>query len=71
MASVLVVEDDLLIGNVLTKVLSKFGHHVVASADGIGGIARGQGKRFDVAIVDLLLPDMHGFDVNVDPAQTL
>jgi DNA-binding response OmpR family regulator len=61
--SLLLVEDDEKIARVLSAVLSLEGYEVVVAATGGEGVDIGLRERFDVIIVDLRLPDIHGFDV--------
>lgn len=59
----LLVEDDERIARVLSAVLSLEDYDVTIAPTGGEGVEIGLGKPFDVIIVDLRLPDIHGFDV--------
>jgi CheY-like chemotaxis protein len=59
-ASVLVIDDDALVGRVLGRVLSPH-HDVVVLADAREALVRLQGgERFDVIFCDLMMPEMSG-----------
>lgn len=58
---VLIVEDDPAIRRAITRALQSAGHEVVA-VERCGG-ARGLGRAFDVAVLDLELPDGTGVDM--------
>ncbi len=60
---ILVVDDDVVVRKTLSLNLQADGFDVVTAASGSEAI-HALGRRLpDLAIVDLLLPDMHGFDV--------
>lgn len=61
--SLLLVEDDERIARVLSAVLSLEEYEVTVAPTGGEGVEVGLTKSFDVIIVDLRLPDIHGFDV--------
>lgn len=61
--SLLLVEDDERIARVLSAVLSLEEYEVTVAPTGGEGVEVGLSKSFDVIIVDLRLPDIHGFDV--------
>lgn len=61
--SVLFVEDDDRIRLTLRVNLEDDGFQVVEAPTGEEGITLALSDSFDVAIVDLLLPGIHGFDV--------
>jgi CheY-like chemotaxis protein len=60
---VLVVDDDRSSRDGLRVALSRIGHLVEAAADAWQAIARLRRQRFDVAVVDLDLPPVHGMDL--------
>ncbi len=63
MASILVIDDDRLVREATETVLRAKGHHVTAAADGESGVAAARSGAFDVAIVDLFMPDIDGLKV--------
>jgi PAS domain S-box-containing protein len=62
-AAVLVVEDDAADQEVLVTALHAAGFSVEAVATGADAIARCRERSFDALTLDVLLPDMSGFDV--------
>ncbi|MCI0546432.1 MAG: response regulator, partial [Candidatus Rokubacteria bacterium] len=62
-ASVLVLEDEEQIRNSLVDALTRAGHVVESVGDGLSGLARFQGGRYDVVLTDLSLPECSGLDV--------
>jgi CheY-like chemotaxis protein len=43
--------------------LEELGHHVYAAADGVEGLELARAQRFDVALVDIGLPGLDGYQV--------
>ena len=64
---ILIIEDDLSIREAIAHALQQENYEVIAAADGTAGLElMQQGKSaiaFDLLILDLLLPDMNGFDL--------
>lgn len=63
MADVLVVEDEADLRLVLEFNLSKAGHQVRLAASGAEGIRLAQERLPELVLLDLMLPDIGGFDV--------
>lgn len=63
MATVLIIDDDEMMLNVVQKTLEDFGYSVHATADGPQGIAIYKSQLPDVVLLDLGLPSMSGLDV--------
>ncbi len=61
--TVLVVEDDAAIRRGLVDALRFGGYAVLDAADGRGGLAAALGADLDLVLLDVLLPEMNGFDV--------
>jgi PAS domain S-box-containing protein len=62
-ARVLVVEDNADAAESLKMVLEMLGHEVQAVSDGAAAVDAVRDGRFDVALVDIGLPDMDGYAV--------
>jgi CheY-like chemotaxis protein len=62
-ARILVVEDEAAVREVLVDVLQAQGHEVVACADGPSALAHVDGPAFDLALVDLSMPGLSGWEV--------
>ena len=63
MSRVLLVEDDRSLGTVLAERLTIEGHEVQWVDTFESAIAAARGGRWDLAIVDVMLPDGSGFDL--------
>lgn len=57
---VLVIEDDPVIGKALKKSLSESAHECEWVKDGVQGLAQARAQKFDVIVLDLILPDESG-----------
>ncbi|HEX3709648.1 MAG TPA: response regulator [Pseudolabrys sp.] len=63
MPSVLIIDDDRLVGEATKIVLQAKGFQVTLAGNGKAGIEAARTGRFDVAIVDLFMPDLNGLKV--------
>ena len=61
--SILVVEDDVAIRDVVATALRYQGHDVTQSADGRDGLDRAMETEFDLIVLDIMLPGLEGFEV--------
>src|SRR5262245_54832846 len=62
-ARILVVEDETAVREVLVDVLGGQGHEVVACEDGMSALPHVGGRPFDLALVDLSMPGLSGWEV--------
>jgi len=60
---VLVIEDDTETAAYVTRGLEEQGHCVDVAANGSDGLALATGERYDLLVVDRLLPGMDGLSV--------
>ena len=60
---ILVVDDDELVRNYVTRALLSRGYDVTAAADGFSAVAIIEKEEFDLVICDLKMPDMRGEEV--------
>ena len=63
MKRILIVDDDSMIVEFLGTVLRKEGYEIKEAFGGEQGFKRAKEYRPDLMILDLMMPDMHGFDV--------
>jgi DNA-binding response OmpR family regulator len=63
MASVLIIEDDEVIGRGMASHLKAAGFEPTWVTNGVAGLARLRYERPDVCIVDLMLPALDGWEV--------
>lgn len=61
--SILVVDDQPEVVDVIRRGLEQDGHRVVGAADGEEGLAKASAESFDCIILDVMLPGMNGFQV--------
>ena len=62
-SKVLIVEDNADVRSMLQTLLTLEGHDVREAADGSQGLDTLQRERFDVALIDIGLPGIDGFEV--------
>ena len=62
-ASILVIEDDPTIVDVVTRYLLQDGFLVESVTDGINGLRRALELQPDLIVLDIMLPGMSGLDV--------
>jgi two-component system response regulator VicR len=59
----LLVEDDLSIGEMVEDYLTKEGYAVTVVRDGVAALETFRAESFDLVLLDLMLPKMNGLDV--------
>ena len=69
---ILLVEDDASLGQVMKNYLELNDFDVELARDGILGLAAFRRKKFDICLLDVMMPNMDGFTLaeeirNVDP----
>ena len=62
MAKILVVDDEKLIREMIYKYATHEGFDVVLAVDGRDAIDKFGKEDFDVCIIDIMMPDMSGYD---------
>lgn len=60
---VLVIDNDLNSTDQVTELLLGRGYEVVSAVTGQGGLLQAQLERPDLVLIDVVLPDLDGFDV--------
>ena len=60
---ILVVEDETAIRNGLTDVFVFHGYEVDTAADGLEGLEKALSGKFDLIMLDVMLPGINGFDI--------
>jgi DNA-binding response OmpR family regulator len=60
---ILLVEDEEAIARLLSTYLESVGYDVHVASTGKGALAYAAAHQPDLAILDLRLPDIHGYDV--------
>jgi two-component system phosphate regulon response regulator PhoB len=71
-AKLLIVEDEADLRDLVAYNLRAAGHEVIEAGTGLEGLALAKGKRPDLVLLDLMLPDVPGTEVcrklRADPA---
>jgi len=62
-SSILIVDDDELICETLFDIFQEKGFNVAIAKSGHEGISVAEHTAFDVALIDIILPDMNGLDL--------
>jgi len=62
-ASVLLVDDEPHLLDVLREALTRFGYRVTAASSGTEALGIVRSELFDAAITDIRMPDMNGLDL--------
>ena len=63
MQHILIVEDDLDIQDLLRNFLQEVGYEITIASDGMEAIALFSSARFDLILLDIMLPKIDGFTV--------
>lgn len=61
--NILIVEDDEFFRDLLKKKLLSLGFNILEAANGEDGVEQTKQKKPDLIILDLLLPNIDGFEV--------
>ena len=62
-AKVLVVDDDKIVLRAASEILSREGYTVVAIDDAVEGLSAATDPSFDVAVLDIKMPNLSGMDL--------
>ncbi len=62
-ASILVIEDDASIQELIVEFLSSEGYHVESANDGLEGIQKFKQGNYDLIILDIMMPNLDGYGV--------
>jgi DNA-binding response OmpR family regulator len=61
--TILSIEDEPFISELYARALTKAGYEVTIEHDGKNGLELAQTDRFDIILLDLLLPNLHGTEI--------
>ncbi len=67
---ILVIEDDVMINNLLCKVLNDNGYETDSALDGELGLSKAQDKEYEMVLLDLMLPKKTGEEVLAELRKT-
>ena len=59
---ILLAEDDTVSRKLITRVLEKLGHRVVAVGDGAAAVSAIESQSFDLVFMDIRMPEMDGLE---------
>ncbi|OFX51938.1 MAG: histidine kinase [Bacteroidetes bacterium GWB2_41_8] len=65
MLNILVVEDNLLNQRIITFSLKKYNHAVVIANNGVEAIEKFREHKFDVILMDIMMPVMDGLEATI------
>jgi len=60
---ILIVDDDPDVGDTFARLIEPLGHEVVLVTDGQAALDRLRRDRYDLVIVDVVMPGMDGLEV--------
>ena len=63
MLNVLLVEDEISVGNLINKGLSERGYKISIAPDGDIGYEMAVKNEFDIMILDIMLPGVTGYQI--------
>ena len=63
MKKILIIEDDVFLGDVLTQKMTKEGFNTVLARDGIEGLEKIKSFLPDLVLLDIILPNMNGYEI--------
>jgi osomolarity two-component system sensor histidine kinase NIK1 len=63
--NILLVEDNLLNQRIVTFSLKRFNHEVVIANNGVEAIEQFRERKFDVILMDIMMPVMDGLEATV------
>jgi CheY-like chemotaxis protein len=62
MARILLVEDNEMNRDMLSRRLTRKGHEVTIAVDGRAGVEMGRAGRYDLILMDMSLPEIDGWE---------
>jgi len=63
MANILIIEDDLNIAHLERDYLESNGYTTTIIKDGLNGVREARTDNYDLIIIDVMLPNLNGFEV--------
>ena len=61
--TILIIEDEIAIQNILAEPLRAYGYEVVTATDGLSGINAFHAHHIDLILLDIMLPKINGYAV--------
>src|SRR5690348_11295125 len=66
MATILIVDDDTDVVNLVRFIADKEGHKIIEAGDGKEGVARAVKDKPDLVIMDIMMPELDGHSATVE-----
>ena len=63
MARILIIDDSAFARSITAEVLGSHGNEIIEAESGQDGIKKAERERPDCILLDLLMPEIDGFDV--------
>lgn len=60
---ILIIEDDIFLGDVLVQKLRSSGYEVELARDGVAGLEKLRKTKPDLLLLDIILPTMDGYEI--------
>lgn len=60
---ILLIEDDVFVSDIYTRELKKGGYEVEVAPDGLEGVEKAKENKYDLILLDIMLPKKTGVDV--------
>ncbi len=61
--NILIIEDDEFLRGLINKKLTAEGFNMISAIDGEEGIKKAKEEKLDLILLDMVLPNVDGFDV--------
>ena len=66
MPKILVIDDDVLMRNTISKILRHSGFEVIVAEDGVRGLVSFRRDHPDLVITDIIMPETEGIEVIIE-----
>ncbi len=60
---ILIIEDEMFIGELYARALKKAGYQVTIELDGMKGLSAAMTDEYDIILLDIMVPNMLGMDI--------
>lgn len=60
---ILIIEDDKFLAKMLARMLEAHQYEVVLASNGKEGLIKSSGEQINLILLDIMLPDIDGFDL--------
>ena len=60
---ILLIEDDVFVSDIYSRELKKGGYEIDVAADGLEGVEKARDNKYDLLLLDIMLPKKTGIDV--------